>query len=501
MKTRKITQIAALGISISLLMGAMTGCADDMQTSEQLVTPKEEMKEVNAPFPEQGDDGAKESISELVQAPERYQTAFGSNDVYNSGGAGEDGVYWVDSHEGNKISVVVDAPVVIPDAEGFRTYKVTSRVFTQEDYDVVNKVILNGASLYERDMELMAESNGFTKTEVKERIASLEKERKKRAETGRGKFANKTAYEAEGISYEEELRDWEYKYVNAPEEAVYVDVPAVISYKENTQNPEDNQVMGSADSNGRTYFVVVDNNLSDSWRWLVFKIGGGYWPANVDKAPEKAGFVIEDTRQLAASFMEQMGLDEYVQSGEEYYISQSIDENVSDEIIVKDGFGIHYTRSVDGIPVTYTHEEGTGVEGEWPSWPYESINFVFDEEGLCTFEWTNPYNIEKVSDEYLFLMPFSEIQNIFGKMMIEKYETHWENLDATVSYQVNEIRLGYMRIMEKGNPTEGTLIPVWDFFGAQTINEAESTTTGGPYESLLTINAMDGTIIDRSLGY
>ncbi len=487
MKSKKITKIAAVGMVVSIFMGALTGCADDMQTGEQLVIPKEDQQEESTPSAEQGNDETKGSIDELVQAPEKYQTML----------------------SGDKINVVVDAPIVVPEAEGFKTYKVTSRVFTQTDYDTVNKVLLNGASLYERDMEVMAESNGYTKSEVKERIASLEKEKEKKAESGKGKFNDLTTYEAKGITYEEELRNWENKYENAPEEVVYVDVPAVINYEENAQDPGVNQVMGSADSNGRTYSVMVDNSLSDSWRWIALKIWGSgsgnhYWPANFDEMPEKAGVVKEETRTQTASFMEQMGLDEYVQSGEEYYISQSIDEKSSDEIIAKVGYGIHYTRSVDGIPVTYTNEEGTGVEGEWASWPYENINFVFDEEGFCNFEWTNPYNLEKVSDEYVFIMPFSEIQNIFDKMMIEKQKAFWKNLDATVSCQISEIRLGYMRIMEKGKPTEGTLIPVWDFFGTQTINNAgveETTVTGGPFESLLTINAMDGTIIDRALGY
>lgn len=503
MKRKKITQIAALGLAVSLLMGALTGCADDMQTDEQLVTPKEEQQEANAPSSEQGDEGAKGSISELVQAPERYQTAFGVFDSSSieSSIDEENAAVRIYESKGSKISVVVDAPIVIPDAEGFKTYKVTSRVFTQEDYDTVNRVLLNGASLYERDMELMAESNGFTKAEVKNKIESLEKEKKQKDETGKGKYGDKTTYDVLGITYEEELRDWENKYEKAPEEAVYVDVPAVINYEENALDPGANMVMGNADSNGRTYSVIVDNSLSDSWRWVTFRIGGGDWPADFDMTPEKIGFDIEETRQQTANFMKEMRLDEYVKSGEEYYISQTYDENSEDEILRKVGYGLHYTRNVDGIPVTYTNENGSGVEGDWPSWPYESIDFVFDEEGVRTFEWTNPYNIEKLSDENVFLLPFSEIQDIFNKMMMEKYETFWESLNTTVSYQVIEIRLGYMRIMEKGNPTEGTLVPVWDFFGTQTIHDEYSATTGGSYESLLTINAMDGTLIDRSLGY
>ena len=52
----------------------------------------------------------------------------------------------------------------------------------------------------------------------------------------------------------------------------------------------------------------------------------------------------------------------------------------------------------------------------------------------------------------------------------------------------------------------GLLVPVWDFFGSRKIDseydgETYSDTTDWPTWSFLTINAVDGSIIDRSLGY
>ena len=49
------------------------------------------------------------------------------------------------------------------------------------------------------------------------------------------------------------------------------------------------------------------------------------------------------------------------------------------------------------------------------------------------------------------------------------------------------------------------LVPVWDFFGnyERTLNEGEGPADKDTerYNSLLTINAVDGTVIDRGLGY
>ena len=48
--------------------------------------------------------------------------------------------------------------------------------------------------------------------------------------------------------------------------------------------------------------------------------------------------------------------------------------------------------------------------------------------------------------------------------------------------------------MEKGNITEGKMIPVWDFFGSERIYYAdlkEPYVEDGSYNSYLTINAME----------
>ena len=74
-------------------------------------------------------------------------------------------------------------------------------------------------------------------------------------------------------------------------------------------------------------------------------------------------------------------------------------------------------------------------------------------------------------------------------------------------YHVMEIRLGYMRIYDPGADTStGLLVPVWDFFGYCDLTdtydgEVYSYTNAERKASFLTINAADGTVIDRSLGY
>ena len=206
--------------------------------------------------------------------------------------------------------------------------------------------------------------------------------------------------------------------------------------------------------------------------------------------------------------MEAMGFTDFAAAGEEFFSAFSGDESAESQIATVDqvGYGVYFTRLLEGIPVTYTHAGGSSMEeDEDVAWPYENIWLIYTKEGFVNFQWIDPYQIEKESDEYVFLLPWSEIQGIFEEMLVKKYSDFFaDNKDVTVSFDINEVRLGYMRVIEKGNVFEGRMVPVWDFFGSETINYpdiSEPYVIEGPYESWLTINAMDGTIIDRELGY
>jgi hypothetical protein len=70
-----------------------------------------------------------------------------------------------------------------------------------------------------------------------------------------------------------------------------------------------------------------------------------------------------------------------------------------------------------------------------------------------------------------------------------------------------------MRIIDKNNSGEYLYVPVWDFYGRVITEHKQGTGETGVFDepnkwterelgySLLTINAIDGTIINRAQGY
>lgn len=73
------------------------------------------------------------------------------------------------------------------------------------------------------------------------------------------------------------------------------------------------------------------------------------------------------------------------------------------------------------------------------------------------------------------------------------------------TFHIKRITLGYSRIYDPTTDNDaGLLVPVWDFIGGfDTTDDEYVSKNNGEYsnQSFMTINAIDGTVINRELGY
>ncbi len=164
---------------------------------------------------------------------------------------------------------------------------------------------------------------------------------------------------------------------------------------------------------------------------------------------------------------------------------------------------LKYVREIDGVPLTDTGAGGTepdeSLEGSnyTAGWAYEEINFAVDDSGIVEFEWKNPYHIEDQITDHTNMISFEDAKNIFEKMFFVT-SPYAVVIEEDVTIEINKIVLGLTRVTEQNKRDSGLLVPVWDFFGTLTIDGKSSY---GVNYSFLTINAIDGSIIDRELGY
>lgn len=165
-----------------------------------------------------------------------------------------------------------------------------------------------------------------------------------------------------------------------------------------------------------------------------------------------------------------------------------------------------FTRSVNGTAITYTNEDMSADPGRIDvaakPWLYEKIRIFIDDEGIFALVWNAPHVLEEVEYKAVSLLPFEKIRGIFESMIVVKNK---QVEDGTLlrdkNITVTAVRLGLMRIIEKDNNDTAYLVPVWDFFGTYDSDGGTLVIGEDGYESLLTINAVDGSVIDRTLGY
>lgn len=496
----------AIGLAAALLLGLLSGCIESSD-SEILV----EEKEASPAKTIENVEGM--DIADQVQVPERYQTQL-------TGSAGI-------------MNVTVDADFVIPEATGFKLKRVEGRDITQEDVDRQGEVLLDGQKLTQRIYPEEELAGGWTKDELLEMIRSLEEHL---AKNGEGLGSEEQA------RIEEELVHLQNRLEFAPQTYETEEVEMVLSVDANPS------VRGDVVLNGLSYQYYAENNFYEGDFWIQSSLDrmNSYYTAEHDFIGMKLegmdnppSISKEEAIEKGNKLVNDLGLKYMKPAAWEHGLTGDIlyDENIM--VVHKKAWILYYTRVVEGIPITYTNDQGISVRennagvqmddygneaypeqettaaiasgdaDEWftyKAWPYEGLQMVYDDQGLAGFNWSFPYSVTDLSDEYVFLMPFSEIRTIFEEMITKKEENYIADYMDQVYYHINEIRLGYMRVRDNDSPLTGTLIPVWDFFGTTEWyyppGQAEEVAINDAlHQSLLTINAMDGSVVDREYGY
>ena len=153
-----------------------------------------------------------------------------------------------------------------------------------------------------------------------------------------------------------------------------------------------------------------------------------------------------------------------------------------------------------------------------PPWDYESMRLCIDEQGVYALFWYAPLQERETVLSSTALLPFEKIMQIFREYVWIK-EKPWLILDESIVIEndypsdmvvnIDRITLSLQRVMEPNTLDTGMLVPVWNFWGMETttrtnLKTREITEEQGnawPPTPILTINAIDGSVIDLLKGY
>lgn len=400
------------------------------------------------------------------------------------------------SQEG-KMTIHADAPVVADQGVALPTATVTPREFTQEDVEKLLTVFLKGEPLYEfvqTKQELQDWIDYINSPEWRpdpdapERTPEQLEQRRK-----------------EIIAYHSKLME------TAPEEK-----PIVHGFHDSGDPKE---VSGSAVVDDVEYEVSIWNQVGEPWtRAIITRQDYKYMEKQEWGGISKEEAITQGDALMQALGLDTMQLDDAQQraNGEWQLCYMPTVNGFRLSSIRQDVVETNEGERVSHFQY-YTYLASEETDADPVSWPMESVWVLVGKDGILDFTWQSPSGETIVKEEQTALLPFEEIASIANTMLPvvivgPKSHSlvdldHINGFDTKMDVEITKVSLTLMRIRDKGS-LQGTIVPVWDFWGtwdwydaepnAYGYNEKGMNYTTGP---LLTLNAIDGTVVSRELGY
>ncbi len=166
-----------------------------------------------------------------------------------------------------------------------------------------------------------------------------------------------------------------------------------------------------------------------------------------------------------------------------------------------DGLVFYFMRSYQDAKPTYTtiSDFQFNLNGSDPQYRQkthpEYIRVIVYHTNIVDWMWLAPDITGEVISDDVPLMPFEQVKDIF-KQQVKNYYAAC-SYDGTVEIHIDKIALGLMKISEKDSDDDCLIIPVWDFIGTEHTIFYGYDDDSDEDHTYLTINAIDGTIIDR----
>ena len=402
-----------------------------------------------------------------------------------------------------KLTIHADAQVVAELGTALPTATVEPREFNQEDVDNLLKVFLKGEPLY---------SHVQTKQELQGHLDYINSPD---WTSDPGKPSDPASLEAR----RKELNAWyTAEIAKAPEEK-----PILHGFSD-SDDPK--WIGGTATVDGIKWEVSIRNDIDGGWTAAYIERTDYKYRDYSIQLPDASK---EESIARGNALMQALGLQNFVLTDAQQWSVELPGDNGI--------WRLYYAPTVNGFPVagarqdiTQTHD-GTVYQdyqywdyackdSENPdtvSWDLENILLDVGKNGVLRFAWTAPSTKPVVRQAESTLLPFEEIAAIADTMLPEVIvgpkETpltqldQYNGFDTRMDVDITKVSLSLMRIRDKGS-LQGTIVPVWDFWGTSDWYDAEPNAYGYQekgmnydFQPMLTLNAVDGTVVDRQLGY
>ena len=418
----------------------------------------------------------------------------------------------------DKLNIIADTEVKLPGVSQLPAATASLREFTQEDLDKIAEIC--GVS----------KDAVWTETGIitKENIEKMLIEDKALIARGVGPDKNNPDFVITDDMVEkakESIKYLEQEYIIAPYESELKKIEFTID------TPDDTFIgfEGTTQVDDQPFYFMASNQYAyDGVISVYANYGTDLAPFGEVKIDAPLGVAL--TREQAAKQAEEIA----AQLTDELSLCHIAPATTGprDETSRTWGWACVFMREINGCPTAYeTTELSNSLEAVNVPVTYEKMIIVMDDAGMTSFTWDTPMTVESVDNPDVSLLSFPEISQRAIEQISQRFsDSVTEDIvdridwgDPGCTANIVDVELGLSRI-SKENSSDYYYLPVWKFF-------IELEHTDGYYErtgveppgnddyidengypsninfeysrglDVITLNALDGTVIDNSLGY
>lgn len=208
-----------------------------------------------------------------------------------------------------------------------------------------------------------------------------------------------------------------------------------------------------------------------------------------DIPDSKIGFDINKAIEMAKPYVD--ALDSALELGSYYNtVGYRYNDITEKSEIEPFGYTLYYTKRSGYVNYDDMDEV---LYNSYQANTQEYLEIVVGINGVHSVSYNNPQQVVKTINEDSELLPIDNVKEVFDYNILL-------NHDKSINIKINKIELSLKKIRS----VDGyEITPVWDFIGEETIlgeNESEKGVINSFETSFMTINAIDGCLVNRRFG-